>query len=54
MQLDYSILKHLSDNDNGKFVDITFILDDHKALNKKLEELRGKNMIVLEISNYSE
>ncbi|MCP4883447.1 MAG: hypothetical protein GY908_06620 [Flavobacteriales bacterium] len=48
MQLDYSILKHLSDNDNGKFVDITFILDDHKALNKKLEELRGKNMILVD------
>lgn len=48
MQLEYSILEHLSDNDNGKFVDITFVEDDYEALRKKLEELRGKNLILVD------
>ena len=48
MKLEYSILEHLSDNDNGKFVDITFIQDDHVSLRKTLDELKGKNMILVD------
>ena len=48
MQLEYSILEHLSDNDNGKFVEISFIVDDHVRLNNKIEELLGKNMILVD------
>lgn len=48
MKLEYSILEHLSENDNGKFVDVTFIEDDYAALKNKLEELRGKNMILVD------
>jgi len=51
MQLEYSILEHLSDNDNGKFIDITFIEDDYTSLNNKLEELKGKNMILVDNKN---
>ena len=48
MKLEYSILEHLSDNDNGKFVDITFIQDDHVTLRKTLDELLGRNMILVD------
>lgn len=50
MQLEYSILEHLSDNDNGKFVDITFIEEDHEVLWNTLDELLGRNMIL--VDNY--
>ena len=48
MNLEYSILKHLSNNDNGKFIDITFIEEDHSSLMKTLEELMGRNMILVD------
>ena len=48
MKLEYSILEHLSNNDNGKFVDITFIEDDHTSLMSRLNELKGKNMILVD------
>jgi hypothetical protein len=48
MKLEYSILEHLSDNDNGKFIDITFIQDDHVSLRKTLDELKGRNMILVD------
>lgn len=48
MKLEYSILEHLSNNDNGKLVDITFIEDDHARLRRSLNELKGKNMILLD------
>ncbi len=46
MKLEYSILEHLSNNDNGKFIDITFFIDDYGALKEALEELKGKNLIL--------
>lgn len=48
MKLEYSILEHLSNNDNGKLVDITFIEDDYARLRRSLNDLRGKNMILLD------
>ena len=48
MKLEYSILEHLSNNDNDKFVDITFIEDDHVSLRKTLDELEGRNMILVD------
>ncbi len=48
MKLEYSILEHLSNNDNGKFVDITLIEDDDVSLRKTLEELQGRNMILVD------
>ena len=46
MKLEYSILEHLSNNDNGKFIDITFFDDDYGAIREALEELKGKNLIL--------
>ncbi len=51
MKLEYSILEHLSNNDNGKLIDITFIEDDHASLRRSLNELKGKNMILIEDLN---
>lgn len=48
MKLEYSILEHLSNNDNGKFIDITFIEDDYNSLMNTLEELKGKNLILVD------
>jgi hypothetical protein len=48
MKLEYSILEHLSNNDNGKFIDITFIDDDYDSLRSTLNELKGRNMILVE------
>ena len=48
MKLEYSILEHLSNNDNDKFVDVTFIEDDYTSLMSKLNELKGKNMILVD------
>ncbi|WKK65365.1 hypothetical protein [Lutimonas zeaxanthinifaciens] len=48
MKLEYSILEHLSNNDNGRFVDVTFIEDDYVSIGKALNELRGRNMIVID------
>ena len=48
MKLEYSILEHLSNNDNGKFIDITFIEENHASLRKTLDELMGKNMILVD------
>lgn len=48
MKLEYSILEHLSNNDNGKFVDVTFIEDDYVSIGKALAELQGRNMILVD------
>ena len=48
MKLEYSILEHLSNNDNGKFIDVTFVQDDYDSLRRTLDELKGRNMILLE------
>ena len=38
MKLEYSILEHLSENDDGKFVDITFLNEDYASLIKIVDE----------------
>lgn len=48
MKLEYSILEHLNNNDNGKLVDVTFIEEDYAALKRSLDELKGKNMILID------
>ena len=48
MKLEYSILEHLSNYDDGTFVDITFIEEDHISLRKTLDELVGRNMILVD------
>jgi len=48
MKLEYSILEHLSNNDNGKFIDITFIDDDYDSLRSTLDELKGRYLILVE------
>lgn len=37
--LEYKILKHLKDNDNGGFVDMRFFIEDRKRLETKLRSL---------------
>lgn len=52
MKLELTILEHLSSNDNGQFVDITFVHDDYASVVKAVDELKGKNLIVIdEIKN---
>lgn len=48
MKLEYSILEHLNNNDNGKLVDITFLEEDYASLKSSLIELKGKNMILID------
>jgi len=48
MKLEYSILEHLSSNDNGNFVDVTFIRDDYVSIGNALNELQGRNMILVD------
>ena len=48
MKLEYSILEHLSENDDGKFVDLTFIDEDYFSLQNAVNELKGKNLILVE------
>ncbi len=48
MKLEYSILEHLSKNDNGKFIDVTFVDEDYDSLRSTLNELKGMNMILVE------
>jgi len=50
MKLEYSILEHLSEHDNGKFVDVTFLNDDYSLLKETLDELKGKNLILIDSS----
>lgn len=48
MKLEYTILEYLSERDDGRFVDVTFIHEDYKELLDTVEELKGKNLIVVE------
>ena len=50
MKLEYSILEHLSSLDNGKFIDITFLEEDYSSLIQTVDELKGKNMILVDES----
>ncbi len=50
MNLEFKILDHLSKYDNGSFVDITFVDEDCEALEVALNELKGRNLVLLEKS----
>jgi hypothetical protein len=50
MNLEFKILDHLSKFDNGSFVDITFVDEDCEALEVALNELKGRNLVLLEKS----
>jgi len=48
MELKKKILNYLNNNDNGKVIDVTFIEDDYGALNQVINELKGKNFVVVD------
>ncbi len=50
MSLELKILRHLSNNHNGKFIDITFIDDDYDMLNQTLTKLSGNNLLLIDPS----
>ncbi len=51
VKLESLILDYLNKNDNGKFIDITFIDDNYLALNETLNLLKGKNLILIDENN---
>jgi len=51
MKLEYSILEHLSENDDGKFVDMTFFNEDYTSVKNSIDELKGKNLILVDTSD---
>lgn len=48
MDLKYHILKHLYNNDNGKFVDVTHLDENYSSLIEALIELKGNNYIIID------
>jgi hypothetical protein len=48
MKLEYTILEYLSERDDGSFVDVTFMHEDYSSLMDTIEELKGRNLIVVE------
>lgn len=48
MDLEYNILDHLFKNDNGKFVDVTYLDENYSSLIEALIELKGNNYIVID------
>jgi D-alanyl-D-alanine dipeptidase len=52
MKLEYDILHYLNSHDNGRTVDVTFIEDDYEAIRETLNDLKGRNMIVLEHNSF--
>ncbi len=51
MNLELTILEYLNNNDSGKYVDITFIDENYSALMEKANELRAKNLILIDKSS---
>ncbi len=43
--LEYKILKHLSENDNGKPIDVSSLSENNSLLKQKLSELKSSNYI---------
>ena len=48
MKLEFAILEHLREVDNGTFVDISQIQDDYEGLQRTVEKLRGRNLILVD------
>lgn len=46
MSLEYKVLHYLSENDNGKLIDVALVDENYSELTQKLQELKGKNLIV--------
>ena len=51
MNLELTILEYLNNNDNGSYVDITFIDENYSALIEKADELKAKNLILMDKSS---
>jgi len=51
VNLELTILEYLNNNDNGSYVDITFIDENYLALTEKADELRAKNLILIDKSS---
>ena len=51
MNLELTILEYLNNNDNGSYVDITFIDENYSALIEKVDELKAKNLILMDKSS---
>ncbi|SHF93347.1 hypothetical protein SAMN05444372_101229 [Flavobacterium micromati] len=43
--LEYKILKYLSENDNGEFININLLSEDKVLLNKSILDLKNKRLI---------
>ncbi len=50
MKLEYTILEYLSERDDGSFVELASVHEDYGSLMEALDELKGKNLIVVEDS----
>jgi hypothetical protein len=48
MNLEYNILGHLFNNDNGTFVEVTYLDENYSSLIEALIELKGNNYIVID------
>ena len=48
MKLEYTILEYLIERDDGRFVELTTVHEDYDSLMGAVEELKGKNLIVVE------
>lgn len=48
MKLELTILEYLNERDDGRFVDVTFVHEDYQSLRDALDELEGRNLIVVE------
>ncbi len=48
MDLEYNILDHLYNNDNGKLIDVTYLDENYSSLIEVLIELKGNNYIVID------
>jgi len=51
VNLELTILEYLNNNDNGSYVDITFIDENYLALIEKVDELKAKNLILIDKSS---
>jgi len=52
MDLEFKILDYLCKFDNGTYIDITFVDENREALENTLNELKGKNLVILDTNNF--
>ena len=43
--LEYKILKYLSENDNGEFIDVSFLNENPKTVQSKIKDLKNNELI---------